>query len=516
MEKNRNTRILKNSFWLYLRMILNLGIALYSSRVLLNALGVDDFGTVGLLTSLIMMFMFFQAAVSNVLQRFLNILIEKKDVSQAQIVFSMVVIFTVSATIAVLLGESFFCEWILTHKLKIAPEAMSSARFLFYCLLCAVFFQMTVLPWQEMVLAKEQMDFYAIICLCNSSARLLLAMSLQLFCSRRLEIYGLGLIGIAMLYWTAAVLFCKWKNPESKFHLTWDRSLCKEMLPFFSYTLVGGTLYSLSFQGIVVLLGAFFGPAVNAAYVVANQLRTTTIQISTCLAAAVKPQMIQSYAGGEIEYMRKLFFSACKLNFFALFFAVTPIMAERSYILKIWLKIVPEQASNFAFLLLLSALIASFSAIFALVNMATGMNKNFEIKGRLITIGSLGVAYLVLKFDGPEWSPIAIFVSGEFIAAGYLLWDIKHQIGISIMSYLKDVVAPVAICSIASWSILYSIKLLLPGDGICRLATVFLLSLLINFLLCFFFGCNKEEKTILLQLVQHLKHLFLHPKMLNS
>lgn len=497
IQEERNNRIALNALFLYLRMFLAMGISFYTSRLLLQVLGVEDFGIVNIVYSLIILFTIFTSAFSNVLQRYLNIELEKENFQKANLIFCMVFWTCLIVSLIILGGTALLGEWLLVHKLTIPVSKLPSTQILFYCLVVAVFLQVNQIPWQSAVIAREHMSFFAFAGLGDAFMRLCIAVYLcHMEHADKLILYGWLFLFMTLVTTCLYVGYSLSALPETRLRLCWDKTLLKAMSPFFLFNLFGGIAWNIGYEGLNLLLNSFFGPAVTAARSISLQIYSAISRFCENFLFAMKPQLIKSYAAEEYRYVYNLLVTSSKLSFYLMLFLVIPIMAETHYVLALWLRIVPEYTVIFTRIVLLNALLLPLMNPLNLINNATGRNKNQEIYGRLITLSSLPVAYLFLKFDFSPVTPVVIWFLVQALTGLYWLYDVKRQLHFCWKNYIFSVWMPISICCCLI-SLPVSVITQFMPESFWRLLIVEITVLIFGGLIIYLIGLNHAEKCLL-------------------
>ena len=348
IESENNNRIAKNTLVLYVRMLLLMAVSLYTSRVILDALGVDDFGIYNVVGGLVGMLGFFTSSLTNVSQRYLNIGIGSKDKIQTILYFKQCsTILFVFSLITLLLGETIGL-WFVINKLVIPTERLFAAFWVYQFSLVSVICSINQVNFLGAIVAHEKMDVYAFLGLFEGIARLIIAfIILNSSCDHLILYAGLtALISILILIFH--IVYCRIKFEICSLQLCWDKKLVKEMTKFISVNLFGCFAWSAGVQGSNIVMNLFFGPVVNAAKAISMQESTVVLKFTDSIMTAVKPQIIKSYASGDVSYMLSLMMKTSKLSFFISIIIAGPILIKTDYILTLWLKNVPEYAAIFS------------------------------------------------------------------------------------------------------------------------------------------------------------------------
>lgn len=460
-----NKRIAKNTSLLYVRMLLLVVVTLYASRVVLNALGVEDFGIYNVVAGFVAMLAFFTSSLSNATQRYLSLGLGRKDFSATTMAFRQS--FTLMLLIClfiIVLGETVGL-WFVSKKLVIPPERLSAAIWVYQFALISVISSIIQVTFMANIIARERMGFYAYLGVFEAVARLATAYLLLVMPNDLLVLYG-GLtalisVGVLMYY----VCYCCKYFPECSTKLYWNKKLVKEMSGFISCNLFGCFAWSAGVQGTNILLNMFFGPTLNAARGIATQISSVVARFTENIMTAVKPPIIKSYSVGDIVYMTMLLERSSKYAFFFAALVAFPLMFETKFVLQLWLGQVPDYTLSFTRLVLCEQLIGVLVPPLAIVANATGKIKNNQIYGRLFTLSALPIAYFLLQYMKIPELPMIILVGAQLGYFTFCLWDTHQQIRLNINHYIRRVIIPIVIiCCMLSF-IGCTIVYLIPEDS---------------------------------------------------
>lgn len=465
-----NKRIAKNTLFLYIRMLLIMGVSLYTSRVVLRVLGVEDFGIYNVVGGVVSIMSFFVSSLSNVSQRYMNIGLGKQDLQETEYAFRQsFTLMCLLSVILLLLGETLGL-WFVCNKLVVPPERLEAAVWVYQFSLISILSAINQVPLIGAIVAHERMNMYAYLGLFEVCARLLTVYLLEAVGTfDSLILYGMLTALISVITWSFYAIYCVRVFSECKLRLYWDHSLVNGMSRFIGQNLFGCFAWSAGVQGTNILLNLFFGPTVNAARAVSVQVSTVVTRFTENIMTAVKPQIIKSYASGDHEYMIILIEKSSKYAYFLAAILAIPVMVEIEFILGIWLGQVPEYTISFTRLVLCESLIGVFIPPLWIAANATGGIKNSQVYGRMFTLAILPISYLLLRLNA---DPLIPFVVAVFANVGYwlyCLYDIHKQIQLNISRYLQEVVKPAFVFSLSLIFVGFILVLIIPEDSFFRL-----------------------------------------------
>lgn len=453
---SNNKRIAKNTFFLYFRMILKLFVSLYTSRVVLEVLGVEDFGIYNLIAGFVSLFVFFSSSLTNVFQRYLNIGLGASDYEQTRLYFSQsVTILLVLSILIILLGETVGI-WFVKNHLVIPVERLYSALWVYQISIVMIVLQLVQVIFISAIIANESMGVYAYLGVFDVLAKLCVVYLIQSINYDALIVYAMLLLAISVFIFGIYLIYCVKKYPEVSFKLCFNKTLLKDMSRFVGYNLFGCFAWSASYQGVNIILNMFFGPVVNAARGIATQVTTALNGFIDGIITAFKPQIIKSYANNDNEYMISLFEKSSKYSFWMTLLLSVPIIVNAKYILCLWLKDVPDYSIVFVQLSLVDIMIASLGQPIWILAMATGKIKNNQVWGRMFNLLSLPLSIIILYIYENVYIPMVIIIIMQFLYVIYSYLDIRNQVKLHTFQYFKNVVLPCLV-----------VLLIIGGAGSC-------------------------------------------------
>lgn len=505
-SSNNTNRIARNSIFMAIRMVFVLALTLYTTRVVLRILGVEDYGIYNVVCGFVSMFAFLNTSMSNGIQRFYNYEYGKNGDFGATVVYNTaLVIQALLAIIIIILTESLGL-WYLYNKMVIPIERFKAALIIFQCSIINFLFLIMQAPYTAAVMAHERMDFYAIISIFDAIIKLGIVLLLPFFSYDKLVIYGVLYSSISILNFIVYFLYCKRNFPEIKIVRAVDKGMFSSMLSFSGWNVFGSLSGVMKEQGINLVLNLFFGPVVNAARGVANQVNSGLQSFVTNLTVPVRPQVIQSYAKGEIERTMRLTYSVSKLSCCCLLLVALPILVEIDYVLNIWLgNNIPEYSSYFIIIVTATSFLSNLNAAISGVVHASGKMKWYQIIGGSLGILSVPIAYIILRAGGHPASALwVVFIMMAIIQIVSLI-ILKTIVPFSILDYTKQVVYPLVLVILVSiWAPLALHYFL--SEGFLRLIVVLMTSILVTATNIYFIGLNKSEKNIIKQFITNNNH----------
>lgn len=449
-RQSSSTRIMKNTLMLYVRMFLMLLVSLYTSRVILAALGVEDYGIMNVVGGIVYMFGFLNSAMASSTQRFLTFSLGQGDTTRMQGVFcTSLNIHILIALIVVLLSETIGI-WFLYNKMVIPEVRMEAAFWVFQFSILSFAVSIWSVPYNATIIAYEKMNVYAIVSVFEVLANLAVAFAVTFYHRDKLILYAFLLLCVQLSVRCIYGVYCKRNFLITKYKFIWNKKLFYEMLSFSGWNLFGNMASVAFTQGVNLLLNMFFGPIVNAARAVAVQVQSAILKFATSFQTAINPQITKSYAGKDYLYMHSLIMRSSKFSCFLLLVFALPVMMETDSILQIWLKEVPEHASVFLRIILCVSIIDSMSNSLMTAASATGRVRTYQSLVGGILLAILPISYLFLKLG---FGPISVFVvhlSMSCLAFVARLLLLRRMINLRLSSFFEKVLLPCIIVTVFS------------------------------------------------------------------
>ena len=502
-KKNENKRIAKNTLFMYFRMFVIMGIGLYTSRLILKLLGVDDYGLYNVIGGIIAMLGFLNGAMVNTTSRFITFYLGKNDKEKLQHVFAMsFIIHALIAIIIVFLGETLGI-WYLYNKLVVPPNRFDAAFWLYQLSILSAVVNILYVPYNAVIVAHEKMKAFAYISIFDCILKLLIVLSLWIYPFDKLIYYGfmislISLINIAVYY-----NYCKKNFDESRISLVWNKTLFREMLGFAGWSMMGNFSYLFYSQGINLILNSFCGTAVNAARGIAVQVETIVRQFASNVQTSINPQIIKSYSDNDLDRMFSLIFASSRYCFYLLFLLSLPILMETEFLLSIWLEEVPDHTVNFVRIILCTTLLDSLSNPMFTANLASGKVKVYHITISCISYTFMPITYFALKYYKiPEIVFVCLFITQIFGVIARL-FIIRYQIQLPIRDYCINVFKPIFLVLFSSIA-LPLLFLYNNDEGWIRFGATSFLSVFSVLTFALLLGIKKDERLVLIEKVKRI------------
>ena len=469
-------RIAKNTLMLYGRMLFSMVVSLYTSRVVLNTLGVEDFGISNAVGGVIAMLGFLNDSMSGATARFLTYELGKGNFNKLKETFSTAVIIHIGIAFFIFIFGETVGLWFLENKLVIPESRMLAARVVYQTTIIASMLSIMQTPYNATIIAHEKMDVYAYVGILNVFLRLLIVYLLVIGDFDKLILYSFLQLSVSILIISIYRIYCKTHFAETRFSFVWRKELLRPMLSFSGWDLYGNMSVIARTQGVSILLNMFFGPIANAAAGIAAQVQGAVMSFAGNIVTAVRPQLVKYYATEEYHPMFELLSNSIKLSFILLSILTIPIITEIDYILKLWLGNVPQNATVFCAFTLLFNLFANTSLLFASIIHATGRVKRISLINGSLYLLVIPVTYIAFKNTNVIWLPYLFNVVAVFCGMLSNAWTIHLYIdGFNFKRFVVKDLLPCLIIFFVVF-VIVSILSLFLSSGFLRLILTGLLS----------------------------------------
>lgn len=468
-------------------------VSLYTSRVVLDVLGVEDYGIYNVVGGIIIMFSVISASLSNSIIRYLTYELGKGDIKKLKLIFSTSINIQMIIAFIIVIFTEIVGVWFINAQMNIPENRLTAAFWVLQCSLLTFVFQLISLPYNAALIAHEKMDIFAYIGLFEAILKLVCAYAISIFRFDQLIVYAVCLMLSAILIRLTYGFYCKKHFEECRYHMSFEKSLIKEMSSFAGWNFLGTGAYLFNTQGINILSNIFFGVAVNAARGIAGQAEAGVRQFVSNFTTALNPQIIKSFAEKDYDSCFSIVRKGGKYSFFLMLFLFIPFVLESKFILNIWLKEVPEHTVLFWQLAMLGTLVDLPGAPMTILAQATGKIKKFYIYMGGLGCLVLPISYILFKLGFPPsaayWTYAIVYTYLVYIR----LILMNKQVGFPIATFVKEVINPILIVSLLSFIIpLVIFRTMEPG--IIRFILIGISSTLSICTSVMLFGMNKTEK----------------------
>lgn len=510
-QAENNKRIVKNTFLLYVRMLITMGIGFYTSRIVLQYLGVIDYGIYNVVGGIVASLSVLNQAMSAATQRFITFALGEGNLEHLKKVFKVSLTSQFLLSIIIVIIIESIGLWYLKNYAVIPTNRIDSATIVFHISTFTMFLSILNVPFLGTIMAHEKMGAYALFSISDVIMKLLICFVLIYTTHDKLILYSILLFITYLLNFSFIQIYSFKKFTEVTYKFDWDRSLFKQITRFASWTIFGNIAYVGYTQGITLLINLFFGPAVNAASGIASQATNILNQFSTNFQTALNPQITKDYAKKELYNMYLLIERSSKFSYFLMIILAIPLFCEADLLLRLWLGKVPQYSKTF---MQIGLFISMFNAVrnpLSTAAMASGKLQQFQlyVNGLLLMVCPL--IYLLYVFSFPPETSSIVFLIFLFLATLLSAYRLKFMIGLNYKSYVHNVIYKIFQVTILSFIIPLLICFLMEESYI-RLIVITLTSVITSAMVIYNIGLNKNEQIFIREKSISLLKKYIHKR----
>lgn len=502
MQDSNTQRIAKNTVILYFRMFVMMAIGLFTSRIVLQTLGVKDYGTYNVVGGVVSMFSIVSSSLSTSISRFITFELGRENKERLNKVFSTAINVQLLLSLIVVILMEMVGVWFLNTQMNIPEGRMEAANWVFQLSIVSFVLGLLMVPYNASIIAHEDMGVFAYMTLLDAVLKLLIVFVLYITPFDKLITYAILLFCVSLLMRGIYAIYCKRHYEECTYHFVHDKPLLKEMTSFAGWNFLGNGSWVLNNQGVNILINIFFGVTLNAARGIATQVDNMVQTFVRNFMTALNPQITKSYAAGNLEYMHKLIFAGAKYSAFMMLLFVIPICLETELILHLWLgDVVPDYAPIFVRLTLLSSMCVILGNTLITAVFATGKIRNYELVMGLMALSNFPMVWFAFKMGALPVAAYIIYFCIYFVMIFVRLYMVKGLIHMSAWTYVREVFLKVVIVGILSL-FLPLLVTYLEEDSFLRLVEVCSVSALGTIGSVLLFGMKRDEKELVLYFVK--------------
>lgn len=490
-----NKRVLKNTVYLYIRMLITLVVSLYTSRIILQYLGVVDFGILNIVGAFLSMFGFATAAMGRASTRFFSFALGKGDKDDFIATFkSTISIYILLATVVLIIAETVGL-WFVWNKLNIPQDRHASAMIVYQISLLTFCCGMLRIPYNSSIIAHERMDFYAYTSVIEVVLKLVIVFLLMVAPFDKLVFYNFMffLVSLGITLWYA--YFCR-RFEGCRFGLNWNKRKFKEIYSFVGWNFISNIGDIFIDQGINILINFFFGPAINAARGIAFHIKGHVTSFCINFQIATSPQITKYYAAGDLPNMNKLVLQSSKISFYLMFLVCMPACVGMETVLQIWLKEVPIYTLIFTRLILINRIVDSLAGTMHMAIYASGKIKYFVMVLSVAKVLAFALVFVVFKFlDAPPEYSVYCTIFYAFVCICIQCFYYRLVSNCSIVLYLKDVIGRAVLVAFLSIILVYFLYVkIYDASNYLLMFLLMMYSFLVAVCVCYFIGLNSDER----------------------
>lgn len=493
-------RLAKNSLFMYFRMAFLTIISLYTSRVILQQLGVEDYGIYNLVGSIVLMFNSLKSIFASSTQRFLNYEMGRGNNDRLQLIYNMSTLINfIIAIIFVILVECVGL-WFMEYKINVSPDRVFAAGVVLQFSIIATVVGLMTVPLHACIIAHERMDYYAYLSIFEGLAKLGICYMLSWSDYDRLIVYGFLVLVVHIIVYLANFVFCKANFSECVFAKLWDKEYFVKMTSFAGWAFFGNTSYALTQSGLNLVLNIFGGPVVNAARGIAHQVTTALHGFISNIVIVVKPYAIKTYASGQIDKTMRLVYISSKIYFLLQLCILIVFSYLTNFILKLWLGVVPDYSALFLNLVLIHSVVKSLHSPIDMIFGAEGNIKYYQIIEGIVLALPIPASYILLSMGYPYYSAFLTVIFFELIHIIAIALLASKICNLNLGQYFINVVIPVLICS-ALYAVCFYLKETYVStvlfSGLFAIATVLLIGSVM-----FLVGFKASDRQLLINIIK--------------
>lgn len=494
-EKSNNKTIAKNTLFLYFRMMFTMLVALFTSRIVLQKLGIDDYGIYQSVGGIVGFLSFINSALATGSSRFLTYELGTGNRLKLKRVFSTTLTIHIAIAVIVVIIAETAGLWFLRHKLVIPASRMDAALWAFHISILTAVFHLTQVPYNASIISHERMSVFAYVSIYEVLAKLAIVYLLAIGSFDRLKLYSTLLFFVQVSLMIIYRVYCGTHFEETKYNFSFDKKIFKDIASFSGWSLFSCTSSALNSQGIIILLNMFFSPAVVTARAISIQVNMAISQFVNNFRTAVIPQIVKRYASGDLVGSKKLLLSSTKYAYYLMLIICFPVCLLADPLLKLWLGVVPEYAEVFLQLIVVQSLFQVFDNSFYTALYAKGRIKENALISPTLGFLRFPIIYLLFRVG---FSPVALSWA-SLVTFAILGLIVKPLLVIKIANYersdILSVIKPCVIVTVLSLPIPIATSYFVSVDKVSGFLLMVVVTVLVTSLIVAFVGIDKETRT---------------------
>lgn len=502
-----NKRIAKNTLILYFRMLFMMFIGLYTSRINLQSLGVEDYGIYNVVGGIVVMFSIINGSITASISRFLTFELGRGNIEKLKRIFSTSITIQIGISLIILLLAETIGLWFLNNKMVIPESRIYAANWVYQFSIMTFILNLVSMPYNACIVAHERMSAFAWITIYDAIAKLLIAWFTFIVPMDKLIFFSGFIVIVAFTQRMIYTFYCARNFEECHYSFFLDKELVKNMSSFAGWNFIGASSAILRDTGGNIVINLFCGPAVNAARGIANQVNGAVLGFANSFMTAINPQITKLYASGEYEKMMSVIYKGAKFSFFLMLLLGLPVMMESEYIIYLWLGQIPNHTVLFVQLTILYAMSESISNPLVTAMLATGKIKNYQIVVGGLQMLNLPVSYICLRLGCiPEAVLIVAIIISQccFAARIYML---RPMINLNAIDYLKKVYFRILSTLLVAFILPIIVKHNMD-DSLLSFIVIILVTFISACISILYVGCNSKERCFIYFYISKFKNKF--------
>lgn len=498
---NSNQKIAKNAIYLYLRILINLFLGIYSSRVVLQALGVEDYGIYNIVGGVVVLFSFLNDSLQAATQRFLNYEMGQNNERGIKNIFQTAIYIHIILVIVLFLLSETVGLYVVNYQLTLPSERNDAANIVFQLSVLCTLVGIIRIPFNALIIAYEKMSFYAYLSIIETLLKLVTIICLLYVAFDKLILYALIILFIVTLITICFIVYCKMTIPHISLRPKIHRVVYRKMLSFTGWTLFGSMANITASQGVNICMNHFCGVIINAGIGVASQLNGIVYQFVSNMQLAFNPSLVQYYSSGEYEQLRSLLYKSSRYSFYLILLFALPLILNSDFVLRVWLgDSVPPYSNTFLIIILFCSILDAISGPLWVTVQAAGQIKKYQLVISSIILLNLPLVYLILKLDG---SPLLAYSVGILMRFAITIYRVYFLSGIQVIrawEYVKSVVRPALVVVIMAFAlaILLNFAWEYYWDSILTSIVLIILQIGMTGIIVVIMGLTSDERSALL------------------
>ena len=490
-----NKRIAKNTLMLYVKMGVTMLVSLYTSRVVLEFLGIEDYGIYNVVGGFVALFSLISGALSVSISRFFTFELGRGNQDELRRIFSSALVIQIVLGALLFILISTVGIWFVSNKLVIPPERLGAAQIVLFLSGVSFFISLISVPYNAAIIAHERMKAFAFVGIFEAILKLFVAYSLVLTPFDKLIVYGVLTVVSSLIIRSMYAVYCKKHFSECSFRFCWDKRLFQKMFSFAGWAFLGNGSFVLKTQGVNIVINMFYGAAVNAAFGITSQVTAAVTSFVSNFMQAVNPQITKNFSSGKLPEMHSLILRSSRFSFFLMLLLCLPVIKGTDFILSTWLVEVPEHTANFVRLSFVFCLIDCLVLPVMFGLLAEGNIRNYEIFLGITNTLNLPLSYFALHVGFPPESVFVIaIIIGVVVAAGRV-WLARSAFSLSSRKFLTNVLLPSTF--VCTGSSIFAWVLNIPVENeILKFIFQSGLIVVVTGVLVVYFGLNREEREL--------------------
>ena len=497
-QSANNKRIAKNTLMLYVRTLFVMVISLYTSRVVLQVLGVEDYGVYQVVGGLVAMFSVISSSLSSAISRFITFEIGRGDMERLKRIFSTSIIIQLCLCVIVALAVEIGGLWFMHTEMQIPAGRLDAAEWVLHCSVLTFCLNLLSIPYNACIIAHEHMKAFAYVSVVEAVLKLGILFLIAYSPIDSLVTYAILLTLVAALIRLAYTVYCHKHFEETKTRLIFDKSIFKEMFGFSGWSFFNNTSFILNNQGVSMLMNVFFGVTVNAARGIAIQVESAVLQFVNNFTTALNPQITKSYANGDLDSMYKLVCRGAKFSFFSMLILSLPIILEANQILSIWLTKVPEHTVIFVQLSMIMGMCDCIGTTGYTACMATGKLKRYSLTLTPLIVLEFPLSWLLFYYGASVESSYYLYILIKLLVLFVRMYLMQRMIGLNCLMYIKGVFFPIVLTTLFS-IILPILIIIFMDEDILRFFILLIVSAISVIVSVLFLGMTRIERNMIIQ-----------------